>query len=632
MKEKLALAIAALMMTSMAFAISTTSVSAGSATLEPTSAWRDTKIKSTVTVTNDTTDNIDNVRIFVLGDPTPAFTQAIGGTAAAENLKLAADNLENVVTPLKQAGENLKLAADNKEIDAGPAVSSAGTSLQSAAIRAAILVMENEVATSIEDAGIALEEAGDGIAVASENFTLIVSKLNSAKEKLDSAAGDATPENMWSYNSAAAENLDNAAERIGDAATALAGGSLRRAGENLKIAGDNLENAGTALGGAAGTDFTSAGTSLRDAGQALIDAAQYDNLAGVNLGTAAAYLQSAGAYIGLADTTDLGAAGNNLENAAANASGSIAAAGDNLTPATDDVLAAGDALSSAATYLSAAATELGADLGGDELEAAMEHENAAADNLNVGDVDLGTAGQQLIYAADDLSAAATELLATANALAPTTWTISEGTNFVQFNAIGDNVIVPGDSETFVFLWKTPNCYPVENVYTVRVVSSAEGSTSWRLELETELAVDGKPPSLTIVVTQTGVAVNNLVGDVYQDGKATITIRTDELLSSISTITIYDNDGAENLLPPITICMNNVLENTVTFTVGEWDDNSPVIVHVASAEDLIGNDNTAIDNGSFTVDTRAPIFTDNGLAPIISGMVATNVTQAANIHP
>ena len=129
MKDKLALVIAVLVITSMAFVISTTTVTAPStfsaspgATLSPSSARANTRIKFTVTVTNDYTgDNIDNIVLIASG-----FSQPIGYT---ENLVVAGDNIENAAAHLTQAGENMKLAEDNKK-SAGANVRYAGDNLQ----------------------------------------------------------------------------------------------------------------------------------------------------------------------------------------------------------------------------------------------------------------------------------------------------------------------------------------------------------------------------------------------------------------------------------------------------------------------------------------------------------------------
>jgi len=136
-----------------------------------------------------------------------------------------------------------------------------------------------------------------------------------------------------------------------------------------------------------------------------------------------------------------------------------------------------------------------------------------------------------------------------------------------------------------------------------------------------ITVDGKAPSLSIVVTQENVAENNLVGDNYQSGNATITITADEPLSAIGDVYIIDNTTGENLTPAISLDNTG---NTVfigEFTVGEWDDNDTV-VYVAGpcATDL--HDIVNIDNATenIVVDTRAPILLKDGLADLLGDMV------------
>ena len=614
------------MITSMAFIISTTTVTGvptpTAPTISPTEVRGSTRVLLTITVGNASgaADNIENVLIRNIN-----FDEEIGGIAAAENLKLAADNMENAVAPLDRAGENLKLAADNKD-DAGTALISAATNLQEAANALNLLApgWETNVASQIGDAAIYLTNAGDNMAADSENFTLIAELLDNAASKLHSAAGSAGApgENMGNenYDPAASENLDNAAARLEDAASALRSGSLRRAGDNLVIAGDNFENASTTLSTTASTTvglkMSAVGTSLKTAGQALQDAADYENAAGYNLEIVENYLLSAGSLIELADTTDLKAAGDNLENAAAQ----IGFAADNMQATNDNILQAGDNLSQAATYLANAATQLGAALGGDELEDAMEHENAAAENLQVGSVGLDTAGDQLIAAAVDLSAAADKLLETANALAPVGWILTgdlpnaKDANFGAVNT--DNEIAPGGSKSFAFLWKTPSP-SIDNNYTIQIW--VYGS-DWVNAGTVTLAVDDKDPSLTVVVTQTGVTENNLVGTVY-DNVATVTITASEELSKLGTVYIDNGTDGENLLPALSMENTNNTVFTATFSVGAWDDNTPRVrvYGSGSATDLIGNENTNAATRSFTVDNRAPVLIENGLSAILTLM-------------
>lgn len=637
--KKLLPAIVALLVTAMV-AISVTSVItpstvSASATLAPTTVRKNTRVQLTVTVTNESaTDNIDNVRVTAPSGS--SFTQGIGGVHAAENLKLAADNMENAEAYLKQAGENLKLAEDNKK-NAAQRLINAASELDIASYQALLEGWEN-VPSQLDDVASYLDWAGDNMAATSENFTTIINMIENARYYLNLAGGMDAPEdeNLRHYNILAGENIDNAAAWLDNAGDALLAGSLRNAGENIRVAGVYLENAGTHLGdndNALGEAIIAAGDALQEAGDNLKGAATYENYAGVNLVTAAAYLENAGKYLALADSTDLQKAADNLENAAAQ----IDLAGDNLSAISENLFQAADNLENAATYLAAAATELGAALGGDELTKAVDNENAAADNMKKETVNLENAGIQLIKAAEDLTAAATVLNNTATAMGPSTWTMSEGTNYVQFDAIGDNIITPsGGTQTFVFLWKTPNI-SVDNDYSIKISSNKEtgGSANWVKEDNLPLTVDGKVPTLTIHVTQVGTVdkdgaspVTNLAGIVLDNGLATITITASETLKTLGTVYVENSGNDENFIPPVTMTTTDNIVYTGTFTVENenWDDNS-VAVRVASAKDAVGNENTAGMENTVTIDTRAPIITDNGLSTLIAAMLRTNVTKA-----
>ncbi|MDI6884657.1 MAG: hypothetical protein QMD00_06010, partial [Hadesarchaea archaeon] len=652
MKEKLALVIAALMITSMALSISTTTVSAPStfsaspgAALEPTRVKAGTRVMLTVKVTNETTENIDNVRIWALAG---TFTEQIGGVSAAENLKLAADNMENAVAPLRQAGENLKLAGDNKKASGKPLKEAADDLYMAGGYVKGITRGTNatvdyaSVGADLQSAKAKLEAAGDVIDDVPENFVDIRTKLYDAGTLINTAGTkfDTEPEENFSEypnRERVAENLKLAGTALQNAADQLLAGSLRQAGTQLQTAASRIYDAAMQWGVDTNDNAKAAANKLDNyvddclntAGQKLINAAQYDNLAGQNLVSVADRLQSVASYLRAADS-DLNTAGNNLDldPAADNldAASSIRRAGENLKASTDNVLQAGLQLSQAADNLRAAATALGAALGGDGLTNATADENAAAENLrNREKVNLTAAGDALIAAASDLSAAASTMLSTAKALVPATCTMVDVTNGVQFNSIGENYLRPGASENYGFLLTTPTIN-TENDYTIRVASCAVGTTTWITQADLTLTVDGKAPVLTIVITQAGVAENNLVGTVYNNAKATITITSDEILQSIGTATVMDNTTGENLLPPLTIGMVKVLENTGTFTVGRWDDNH-MIVRVVNAVDVVGNALSRAEV-AFTVDTRAPIFVppeNSGLPGLISGMVAK--TQA-----
>ncbi len=657
MKEKLALVIAALLITSMAFAISTTTVTAPStfsaspsatATLDepdPARVRANTRMLIKITVTNDsTTDNIDNVRIVA----TTVFTQAIGGASAAENLELAADNMENAVAFLQGAGENLIFAEDNKKA-AGSKLTNAAVDMDTAGgwLNIATETSENikNAGSNLKTAALNLSRAGDNLNAEPENWDLVASKLSTVSSFLDSAGiylvENDTADPLDNVLENAGWRLDNAAARISDASTAIAGGSLRRAGENLKLAGenikvaaDNLDEAGTGTNeDNAAAPLWAAGDKIYNAGVDLVNAGNNLDNAGYALGLAENYLKSAGSLIEAADT-DLVVAGDNLENAAL----MLEAAENQLRANTENVQAAGENLVSAAACMASSASGLGVGLGGDEENAAQVHIKAAGDNMKSSDnVDLTVAGNQLIAAASDLEAAAAAMLLTANKLVPitTTWDMSTGADYVQFDAHlgGENSIAPTLSETFGFLWTTPTITTEEN-YTLGILTSIEELlyTEWDNLGGFTLTVDGKIPTLAIVVTQTGVvdrdnnAVENVVGTAL-DNEATITITASEELQFIGTVTVENSGGTEeNFVSPITLTTTDNRVYTGTFLVGTWDDNVPV-VKVASAKDLVGNENDVGMEGSFIVDTRAPVFTDNGLLGLINGMARKNVTQA-----
>ena len=611
MKEKAALVIAAIMMTSIAtMALSTGVSSSPGVTVSPERVQYNTRVAITITVTNEVGENIENVRIDICGDPTPAFSEAIGGMLAAENLKLAADNMENAVNPLKQAGENLKRAAENLS-NAASALQSAAAQIDTAVTKLTVLGWEN-VPNLMDQFSTYLEYAGDNLAASSENFTTIVDMLENAAYYLNLAGGwDTGTENFANYNTYAAENIDNAVSGLENVAANLENGSLKEAGENLIIAGNYLENAGEKLtdnNTDLGTAIKAAGAQLRSAGSNLVAAATYENNAGTNLKDAAAYLLSAGNYIGLADD-NLDAAGDNIENAAE----LMENIGDNLLIPNDNLFV-GENLTQVATYLANAASELGSALGGTEMTTVATNENAAGENMSKETVNLTNAGNSLIAAANALSEAASKLLSTANSLGPTGWTLTEiANNKIRFDVIGENDLIPGDSKPFTFMWRTPNCSGVDNVYTIKVWVYTSGQSVPAAAYEVTLTVDGTTPTATILVTQTGVSENNVVGKVYNDGKATITITASEELSSIGTVYIETSSG-DNLLPPISASDLTTADNivfTYEFTVGAWDDNFPQ-VRISSIKDLMGNENTSITQ-TFTVDTRAPILIDNALA-------------------
>ena len=626
MKQKLAIVIAALMIASMATSVSASTVSTISnfsaspgATFAPNFARANTRIKVTVTVTNGyASDNIDNVIIKF----TSAFSQPIGYN---ENFAIAAENMENAVPYLSQAGENLKLAEENKK-SAGPDVKAAGDNLSLITqgdwlgenVTAGAGTADENAYANVSTAASALKAAGEELAKSVENLDYIYAQLSIAGSRLVLASGYGAAENIENINSNAADNVKWAGDNLIAAADNLKIGKLSTAGGLLVVAGQNLYDAGTAFSDPELKEyFQAAGSSLQTAGQKLVDAGSFLTNAKVALDDAENYLTSAGTR--LAGHSVLGTAGANLKIAASLIENAGIALEVNL-------LQAGDNLKYASDNLENVANELGADFGMDDISAAATDLGQAGENLRTsGKVDITTAGDELISAANNLSAGAAKMKATANDLQPSTWTLTQGADYVEFDAIGDNVITPGASETFVFIITTPN-NENKTDYTVSVLVSKEETvyTSYEKVGEFTLTVDGEKPTVTITVTQLGVSEKNVVGNELNNGKATITVVASEKLQSIGNAIVENSGNHENLLPPLTLTTTDGITFTATFSVGEWDDNS-CQVRITSAKDLAGNENTSGMEQSFTVDTRAPII-DHGVMGIVSG-VRENVVQA-----
>jgi hypothetical protein len=642
-KSKLLQVIAAIMITSMAVSMlsfSTTTVRATlpTATVLPSSSRANTRIVFTVTVTNNyASDNIDNVRIVA----TSAFVQPIG---YAENLVLAADNMENAVAYITQAGDNMILAEDNKK-SSGPNIKAVGDNL--ALVSDGMLAAENGSSSASARLGVYanltnvqsyLQLVADAIDNSVENLEYIWSKLDNAGAYLRLAAGKPAKvptENMENVTNVAAKYLDNAGADIQSAATAIRKGDLETAGQYLKDAGDNIVATGdnvTQVGLKAA--FQNAGSQLQTAGNKLLDAGNFLDNAGYALGVAENYLTSAG--VRLATVTNLATAGANLQIAALFLENAGVAMCDNLP-------SAGENLKLASDNLENMSAELGVDLGKDGENAAAVNIDYAAENLkNKEKTDITTAGNQLKSAATNLSAGAVLMKSTASSLTPITWTLTSGTGYVQLDAIdnqlaaiGDNIIAPAGSQTFTFLWTTPNI-ATQTDYLLSVLASKEEATytSYDNLGGFTLSVDGKVPSVSINVTQTGVTpagTVNVVGTKLDNARATITIvsANNEPLSSIGTVYVENSGQNENLLPPILATSFTTTDNITWvyqyITVDNWDDNS-VAVRLSSAKDSAGNENTADMENIITVDTRAPVFTDNGLVALVASM-RTNVTQA-----
>jgi hypothetical protein len=137
-----------------------------------------------------------------------------------------------------------------------------------------------------------------------------------------------------------------------------------------------------------------------------------------------------------------------------------------------------------------------------------------------------------------------------------------------------------------------------------------------------VVVDGKVPSLNLVVTQTGVnqrgtAVDNLIGQVYNSGIAVLTLTASEEISEFGTIT-FENyvEKWEN----ITLTINDFTTTddkvfTYEFDTAGWEEdveNARVVIEAPCCTDQYNLENSSSAQVIFSIDLRPPIIVDNGL--------------------
>jgi hypothetical protein len=677
--------------------------------LTPTSTKAGTKILFTVVITNNSTERIDNVRIIGPSVASGyAFSNPIG---RFDNVAIGADNIrENAIPLLKDAGENLKLAGEN--------VKASGVYFRNAAENFGLITTstwlydENDAASSsardntksffglIRDE---LANVGNAIDNAVENWDYIKTHLRLVDNYMQRISGFEAygyffciRETFENVNSDAAKNLWVASEflenvlRITERAIDI--GNLENLGENLKRAGVSIYAAGTACTVSTNLrdSLRNVGTNLQTAGQEFVDASNFIDNAASALALADNYIKTGADNIrGSLLTTAVGVypdtlrqGGDNLldfENALENAvinlpttftyehikTGNISDSESEAAGGYDNLFRAGENLKRASTRLALAALNLGVALGSDEENAASVNLDDAGDNLKENQTDLVTAGTQLVAMANNLSAAMAKMKATMQTLGPENWSLTSITDGVQFegqwrSATDVENIAAGVSKTFSFIWTTPTtAAEVDTLIGVLVNKGEPNYTTFEnLNLTTTVPlvrIDGKKPSLNIVVTQSGVGVENVVGDTLDNAHATITITANEALNLIANpdeSVVVENGGTnvaglgrkENLLPPIafdatnfTMTSDNKVWTLVTpITVGAWDDNY-VRVRVTKTQDSAGNvvvddNNATVDNlqsGRILVDTRAPVFFDNGVGTVTGILVGmrTGVTQA-----
>jgi len=138
--------------------------------------------------------------------------------------------------------------------------------------------------------------------------------------------------------------------------------------------------------------------------------------------------------------------------------------------------------------------------------------------------------------------------------------------------------------------------------------------------------DTSPPKLTIRVFQEGVKIDNLVGNKYEGGVAHVVIEANEEISLGDVIIMGDN---RSLLPPLFMTTPDNKTFIGSFEVGEWDD-MYTVVKVTNASDLAGNMITDVEQ-PFVVDTRPPVFLDDGLSDLLASMVQIVQAGTGNIY-
>jgi hypothetical protein len=633
-----------------------------------------------------------------------------------DNVIVAADNIkENACAWYTKAGDNLILAADNL-VKAGISAKNVGDNLAlityahlNAENVGANSSAKDNVVANFTNASSEILLVQDAIDNAQENWDYIRTHLRLFDNYILKSSGiDAYFQSVWNPGTAGSngENMDNvnttaarllfaAGENLDNFLTSgtgrfestLAIGDFENLGLALYRAGENMYAAGTACtsGTSLKTYLQNAGTNLQTFGLKLRDAAGFIDNAAYCIAVADNYMARAADNISGALVTGsypwaLKNGGDNLklfenfmENAGANLPSRTAyfckAEPALATEVCENIFKAGENMMMAAACLENVAFNFGVALGGDEENAAAINLKNAADNIGIGSIgtshgiggigatNLNTVGTLIKSMATNLSAGMAKMKATMQTLGPENWTMTEVTvgasAGIRFDAQGDNIIAPLGSKTFSFIWTTPNIATESNLVIGVLISKEETVyTSYENIGGFTVRVDGKKPTFNIVVTQENVGVENVIGNTYENGTATITITASEVLNLIDGENVVVENGGTNvagqgrkgnLLSPIAFNATNftTTDNIVwtlatPFTVGAWDDNY-VRVRITKTQDSAGNvvvddNNATIDNlqsGRILVDTRAPVFFDNGVGAVTGLLLGmrTNVTQA-----
>ncbi len=608
-------AITALMIISMLAALPLATGS-HTATIEvtPTEAKGDSRVLFEVDVTNNSASP-DNIKKVYLDTD---LTEPIAGDAAGENIENAADNLSNASDLLSQAAGYLKDASAAK-LAAGSSIADMEEDLEEAQAYLAGVTGWSTVSTKLGAAKFFLRRAGNELASEPENIDYVSSELVGAAGLISQAGAAAPMATVEDNLKAAANYLENGV------ADNLLAGDFYEANMSLMLSAEALDNAGNAM-------KDNANPNVKSAGDSLINAAKDENSAASNLSRASENLimvgrlfedrsnsnpENAGFQIGIAGIYLTGI--TSIENAGwylAFSGDLMARAGRALmgpqaeNTIDQDIFRAGENLVLSAESIDNAGKILMKALGGDHLQHVGSdpgYLDSVGENMrNSAMLDLDTAASMLEDTATHLGLAADVLRSVGQKLQETpdgwvftssmpTWTATPST--------GENTLAPGESATFPVILRTDGTADETITVYTRDTANATDDASFTIN------VDNEAPKLTGRVYQSMVGEDNLVGNVYNDGKATVEITANEELSSLGTVKLVA-DG-ENVMD-ITMSSTDDMVFTGTFDVGEWDDNN-LAIWVEGATDTYGQENSFMDNlVYFVVDTTPPVFLDNGL--------------------
>lgn len=595
-------AISALMVISMLAALPLASGS-HTATIDvtPKEAKGDSRTLFNVSVSNSSgsPDNIEDVEISTdgLGEP-------IAGTLAGENIENAGENLITASGLLSDAAgymsdagtakitfaENIGAMKDDLQdaddlLDGNDNYADSGSNLGTAGSYLGLVMKElTKDPKDVDKGAINLKDAGESIYSAGDNWPDSSSTDNNIRENLIEAG---------SY-------LENAANNLGAGDFETAESDLNNSYENFSNAVELMENHDESLVEAAGDTLETAVSEYETASSGLTGAA--DNLAmtgelfdGDNIAGA---IGDAGNF--LDNITPIENAGTDLIDASAKL--------ENVSEISTSMWTAGDNLENAGGQFETAGGILMKALGGDYLAATGTALTNAGENIEDNTmVDIGTAADQLTTGAGQVESAGDALKSRGQDLqeTPAGWEWNDtGDNYYWDTDTGENTLAPGESADFPVLLMTGDSgeEPV-TVYTTDTEGSFDDETF-------TITVDNEKPSLSARVYQSNVGENNLVGNVYDNGEATVEITASETLSSLGTVKLMaDGDNIMDL----DVSSDDNMVYTGTFEVGEWDENY-LTIWAESATDTYGLENE--DPGdivSFDVDTLPPVFDEDGLA-------------------